>query len=139
MKVRILVVDDEVEICDMLTRHFRFLGYDAVSAPNGHEALEIIQNNPPSIVISDIKMPVMDGTELLRTLRHEYPMIHVIMITGYVTLDNALTCMRLGADTLVFKPLEDLRELENAVERAVSSITHWLDLLKELRAMKPKE
>ena len=139
MKVRILVVDDEAEICDMLTRHFRFLGYDAVSASNGQKALEIIQSNPPSIVISDIKMPVMDGTELLRTLRQEYPMIHVIMITGYVTLDNALTCMRLGADTLVFKPLEDLRELENAVERAVSSITHWLDLLKELRAMKPKE
>lgn len=139
MKVRILVVDDEPEICDMLTRHFRFLGYDAESASNGLDALEIIQRNPPSIVISDIKMPVMDGTELLRTIRQEYPMIHVIMITGYVTLDNALTCMRLGADTLIFKPLEDLHELENAIERAVGYISHWLDLLKELRAMKPRE
>jgi CheY-like chemotaxis protein len=65
-------------------------------------------------------------------------MVHTIMTTGYVTLDNALACMRLGADTLVFKPITDLKELEEAVARAVAALRHWVDLLKRLQAMKPQ-
>ncbi|MCC6581160.1 MAG: response regulator [Phycisphaeraceae bacterium] len=137
MNVRILIVDDEQSIRDMLSRHFRYLGFEVNTAANGQEALEKLDTARHDVVISDIKMPVMDGIDLLRQIRARHPMTHTIIITGYVTLDNALACMRLGAETFVFKPLEDLRRVEQAVEHAVESIQHWCNLLGELRAMKP--
>ena len=139
MKFRILVVDDETEIRDMLSRHFRYLGYDVDTAGDGEEALKKMREAKFDIVISDIMMPGMDGTDLLRSINSEHPMTHVIMITGYVTLNNALTCMRLGADTIVFKPIEDLGKLEEAVENATKTIKKWLEILNELRKMKPSE
>lgn len=137
MKVKILVVDDEPGIREMLQRHFRFLGFEVDTAENGKIALEHLERERFDVVISDIMMPEMTGPEMLRKIRGEYPMVHVIMMTGYVTMDNALACMRLGADTLIFKPLEDLEELERAVENAVVHINHWLDLLKKLQSLKP--
>ena len=139
MKVCILVVDDELEIRDMLSRHFRFMDCEVETAENGKEALAIMAKTRVDIVISDILMPEMDGVELLRAIRDEYPMVHVIMITGYVTMENVLACMRHGADTCVFKPLADLEEIENAVRRAIDSIQRWLDILHELKEMKPAE
>ena len=65
-------------------------------------------------------------------------MTHCIMITGYVTMENVLCCMRLGADTCIFKPLEDMKELENAVNMAVERLKHWQIKLKTLIKMKPE-
>lgn len=138
MNIGILVVDDESEICDMLSRHFRFLGYDVDTALNGVEALEVMKQKRIDIVISDIMMPEMNGIELLRAINTSYPMAHVIMITGYVELGNALNCMELGADTIVFKPIEDLKTLENAVEEAISRIQRWYNIIAELREMRPE-
>ena len=132
MEPRILVVDDEQDIREMVRRHFQFLGYQVLTAGNGKEALEILAGNKIDIVISDIIMPVMDGVELLRNIRNDYPMTRAIMITGYVTLENALACMRYGADTCIFKPLEDLSLLEKAVVDAVKQIQHWFAILKQL-------
>ena len=137
MKVRLLIVDDEIDICEMLSRHFRYLGYDVETASNGIEALEKLATKNTQIVISDIKMPQMDGIKLLRAVRQQYPMIHIIMITGYVTQENALFCMRQGADTCIFKPLEELAELEEAVSSAIVQIKHWQGKLKALREMSP--
>lgn len=137
MKVQILVVDDEPEIRAMLSRHYRYLGYGVDTAAHGREALDHLALAKTDIVITDIKMPVMDGIEFLRAVRRDYPMIHTIMITGYVTMENVLACMRHGADTLVFKPLEDLALLDQAIVNAVDSIKHWTYLLKELQGMKP--
>ena len=137
MKVRILVVDDEPGIREMVQRHFRFLGFEVGTAENGRAALDMMAGERYDIVISDIMMPEMTGPEMLQEIRSHYPMVHVIMMTGYVTMSNALACMRLGADTLIFKPLEDLEEVERAVEKAVEHINHWLDLLKQLQSMKP--
>jgi CheY-like chemotaxis protein len=136
VKVRLLVVDDESGIRDLLKRHLTFLGYQVETAGNGKHAIEKLGEQKFDVIISDIQMPEMDGIELLRTIKAEYPMVHTIMITGYVTLDNALACMRLGADTLVFKPLTDLEELEQAVEKAIASVQHWVNLLENLRKMK---
>lgn len=135
MKVQLLIVDDELEICDMLSRHFRYAGFDVETASNGIEALEKLENANIQIIISDIMMPEMDGVDLLRSVRKQYPMIHVIMITGYVTMENALGCMRHGADTCIFKPLEDLGELDGAVEKAVMSLKHWHEKLKVLQTL----
>lgn len=133
----ILVVDDEQDIRDALARHFKFMDYDVFTAPNGAEALEVMKKRKFYVVISDIMMPVMDGVELLRRVRKDYPMTHIIMMTGYVTMENILSCMRHGADTCIFKPLEDLTEMEKAVEQAVFYLENWKKKLKQLTEMKP--
>jgi DNA-binding NtrC family response regulator len=137
VNARLLIVDDETEIREMLSRHFRYLGFQVDTACDGIEAMEKLAQARTEVIISDIVMPRMDGVELLRTVRQQYPMIHTIMITGYITLDNALECMRHGADTCVFKPLEDLTELEEAVEFAVGRLKRWQDKLRMLQAMNP--
>lgn len=136
MKTNLLVVDDEVEIQQMLSRHFTYLGYSVDTASNGKEALKILENKKFDILISDIMMPEMDGVELLRQVRDQYPMIRPIMITGYVNLDNALACIRYRADACVFKPLKDLGELESAVTEAERKNSYWLKILKELQGLK---
>lgn len=138
MKSRILIVDDEVEICYMLSRHFRYLGYEVDTAMDGLAALDKLAKSSFQVVILDIVMPKVNGVDILRTIKQQYPMIHVVMITGYVTLENALSCMRLGADTCVFKPLEDLTELQQAIANAVQSLKLWQEKLKTLQAMSPK-
>ncbi len=130
-------MDDEIEICNMLSRHFRYIGYEVDTASNGVEALEKLAVSSFQVVISDIVMPKMDGVELLRAIKKQYPMIHIVMITGYVTLENAFSCLRHGADTCVFKPLEDMSELENAVASAIKALKQWQEKLKMLKAMNP--
>ncbi len=139
MKPNLLIVDDEDTISDSLSRHFRFLGYDVETVGNGAEALESLAQRRTEVVISDIMMPVMDGIDMLRQVKRQYPMTHVIMMTGYVSLENALACMRLGADTCIFKPFETFDEIESAVENAMSSLRTWQDKLKQLRAMEPQK
>lgn len=136
IKNRLLIVDDEEDIRDMLRRHFQFLGYEVDTAENGDKALKIMANTWYDVVISDIMMPVMDGVDLLRNIKKDYPMTHVIMITGYVTMANILSCMRHGADTCIYKPLEELSELEEAVKYAVRSISTWKTKLKQLLEIK---
>ena len=138
MAARLLIVDDEADIRDMLCRHFEFMGYAVDSAANAREALDKLRRARIEVVISDIVMPGMSGVDLLRMIRNQYPMTHVIMITGCVTLDNALACMRRGADTCVFKPLEDLTELETAITRAIDDLQRWQGKFRALKAMAPQ-
>lgn len=132
MKPQLLVVDDEQQIRDLLQRHFRYLGYDVSTAEDGVAALRILETQRTDIVISDVKMPGMNGIQLLEEIRSEYPMIRVIMITGYVTQENILACMRLGAEACVFKPLEDLTELEGLVAQTWKTLQRWWEVLAEL-------
>ncbi len=136
MKPRLLIVDDEQAIRDMLKRHFCYLGYDIQTASDGQEAVEKLNETKIEVVISDIKMPRKDGIELLRYIRDNFPMVRTIMVTGYVNLENALSCMRLRAQTCIFKPLTEMKELEDEVKKAVEDLKHWQDKFKALQAMK---
>lgn len=139
MKGQLLIVDDEVEVREMLARHFRLMGYPVELAGNGREALEVLARKRIDVVVSDIQMPVMDGVALLGEVRRQYPMIRVIMMTGYVTLENALACLRNQADTCIFKPILDMSELEQAVESALEFLARWNRKFRELQGMKPAE
>lgn len=139
MKTSLLIVDDEEHIRNSLARHFRFQGYDVDTAENGLDALEKMEQQAFTVVISDIMMPKMNGIEMLKHIRREYPMTRVIMITGYVTLENALACLRYNADTCVFKPIEDLGELDTAVEQALAYLENWKRKLSKLKKMNSTE
>ncbi len=134
---KLLIVDDEEEIRTALSRHFRYLGYDIVTACNGREALDILAEQKVGVIVSDIVMPVMNGVDLLRVVRKEYPMVRVIMITGYVTQENVMACMRHDAETCIFKPWPDMAELEQAVKAAFERIMSWKSKLRILLQMKP--
>jgi CheY-like chemotaxis protein len=136
MKTQLLIVDDEIEIRELLSRRFRYAGHEVQTAGSGEEALESLAQTRTDVVISDIQMPGMDGVELLRRVRQDFPMTRVIMITGHVNQGSILSCMRLGAETCVFKPLEDLQELDAAVAQAVRTIRRWWEILSELRGMR---
>ena len=135
-RATILVVDDEEEIRWMLSRHFRFLEYNVLEAENGLDALEVLGKNRIEVVITDLKMPKMSGEELLKRIRSEYPMVQRIVITGYVKLENLLTAMKYGATTCIFKPLNDLKELEDAVESAIRHLQRWQKKFVYLQSLK---
>ena len=139
MKPCLLIVDDEQDIRDMLSRHFRYLDYTVLTAENGIDALRTLASEHIDVVVTDIKMPGMDGIQLLRELRSQYPTIHTIMMTGFVNQENVLTCMRVGADCCVFKPFDDLSELDAAVRRAVEAIERWIATLHGLIELKNKQ
>ena len=136
MKTQLLVVDDEVEIQELLRRHFRYAGHEVATASNGNEALDLLSRMRTDVVVSDIQMPGMDGVELLRRIRQEFPMTRVVMITGHVSQSAILSCMRLGAETCIFKPIESLEELDAAVGQAVQTIRRWWEILAELQGRK---
>ena len=137
-KATLMIVDDEAEIREMLERHFSFEGFKIKLAANGQEALDILSECKIDIIISDIVMPKMSGVQLLEKISKEFAMVRVIMITGYVTQSHLLQCMKRHADDVIYKPLDDLTELEESVKRSVSNIQRWKDKLKILQGMKLK-
>ncbi|MFP4521246.1 MAG: response regulator [Fibrobacterota bacterium] len=136
MKGKILIVDDESEIREMVSDFFSVEDYYTETAESPDEALSKMSEKWFEVLISDIKMPGGSGIDLLRTVKEQYPMTHVIMITGHISLDNALACMRRGADTCIFKPIESFDELSEAVENAFSQLENWQNKLLQLKTMK---
>lgn len=103
---KILVVDDERSIRNTLKELLEMENHTVSIAENGIQALEIVGKINPDLVISDIKMPGMDGIDLLRTILEEYPETNVLMISGHGTIDTAVESIKLGAIDFVEKPIE---------------------------------
>ncbi len=136
MAIRLLIVDDETVIRKVLERHFTSKGYEVVTAIHGKDAVAKLEQQKFDIVVSDLLMPEMDGFELLHYLRQEYPLIRVIIMTGAISLDNMLACLKDGAFTFVTKPLDDLAALEDAVHISAWVVQGWLEQLAILQRMK---
>lgn len=117
----ILLVDDEQDIRDVLQLTLSDGGYTVLTAANGAEALEIFGRARPRIVITDIKMPVMDGIELLRRIKREDAETEVIMITGHGDLDLAIESLKLEAADFITKPI-NVNALEIALKRTQDKI-----------------
>src|SRR4030043_2157290 len=104
MEERILIVDDEEMICSMFYRRLTREGYSCVTAQNGKEALRHFYKDSFSLIISDIRMPEMNGIELLKKVKAVDPNAMVIIITAYPDIDLAVEAMRLGAYDFIIKP-----------------------------------
>jgi len=122
MEKTILIVDDEEGIRKVLGISLSDMGYIVISAENGETALELFRNIKPQIVLTDIKMPNMDGIELLRCLKKEAPDTEVIMITGHGDIDLAIKSLKFEATDFVTKPVND-EVLEIALKRAEERIS----------------
>ena len=121
MEKSILLVDDEEGIRKVLGISLTDMGYHVITAENGQEALRIFKKNCPSIVLTDIKMPEMDGIELLRRIKAHDPDTEVIMITGHGDMDLAIKSVKYEATDFVTKPIND-DILEIALQRAQERI-----------------
>ncbi|HUK13093.1 MAG TPA: sigma-54 dependent transcriptional regulator [Thermoanaerobaculaceae bacterium] len=115
---RIVVIDDDEAIRDSCTQVLERSGYRVATAADGFSAIKAVHLHHPDLVILDLKMPGVDGTELLRRIKGERPQLDVIVITGYSSVGSAVECMRLGAYDYLPKPF-DPDALRLAVARAI--------------------
>ena len=103
-KGRILVIDDEDIVRTSCSRALVPAGYEVKAAKNGLEGLKMISDEKFDLVLTDLKMPDMDGIEVLKRIKEEWPEIEVIIITGYQTVDTAVKSIKLGAFDYIEKP-----------------------------------
>ncbi|NJD68259.1 MAG: Fis family transcriptional regulator [Candidatus Methylomirabilota bacterium] len=115
----ILVVDDEQGMREFLTVLLEKQGHRVIAAADGEQALELIAQKPPDLVISDIRMPKVDGVSLLTGIRKSYPRLPVVMMTAYASMDSTIQTMRLGADDYITKPFR-IDEIRLVVEKALA-------------------
>jgi diguanylate cyclase (GGDEF)-like protein len=117
---RILVVDDEPTVIQMVSRHLGRAGFELDTATNGREALQKIHIQPPDILLLDIRMPVMDGLAVCASLRQDFRTkgLPIILLTAKMTLEDRLRGYQSGADDYVIKPF-DLDELKVRIEGAL--------------------
>ncbi|MDD5065829.1 MAG: response regulator [bacterium] len=105
MGTKIVIIDDEPGIRDLLSRELKKEGYEVRTAENGTIGIETVkQEKEVEIVITDIKMPAMDGIEVLKKVKEINPEIEVIITTAYGTIENAIECLRAGASDFINKP-----------------------------------
>ncbi|MFI5349645.1 MAG: response regulator [Elusimicrobiota bacterium] len=104
---RILCVDDEEVILSAFRKILVLDGYSVDTVETGQEALGLIQTHHYDFVFTDLKMPSMDGVEVVKSVRHMRPDIDVVIITGYATVETAVECMKFGAMDYVQKPFTD--------------------------------
>jgi len=116
--MKILVVDDEVSIREMLKKGLSQMGeFSVEEAQNGFEAIEKIEKDIFDLVLTDMKMPEMDGLEFLKTIKGTRPEVIVIMMTAYGSIETAVEAMRLGANDYITKPI-DFNELLIHISKA---------------------
>jgi len=116
---RALVVDDEAVVRRLCGRIMQGLGYQTLTMSHGLEALKAVEEHPFEIVITDLRMPDLDGIQLLKSIKKISPTTDVIVITAYATLDNAIEAMKEGAVDYVRKPFsaEELRMVVQACRK----------------------
>ena len=105
-KTRVLIVDDEESMRYFLTRALKRKGFDVAAVASGEDAVEDLTATETDVILLDLKLPRMDGIEVLKRAKEIRPAAAVIMMSGYGTVDRALDAMRLGASDFVAKPLD---------------------------------
>ena len=113
---KILVIDDEPIVRTSCIRPLSPEGYEVKSASSGKEALELLENEPFNLVLLDLKMPDMDGIEVLKKIKDTWPDTKVVMITGYSTVETAVKTLKLGAFNYLEKPFMPDTLLETVKE-----------------------
>jgi DNA-binding NtrC family response regulator len=116
LKKKVLVVDDDEVIRDLLINFLKFSGFEGVGAPNGQKALEIVIADPPDLVISDIHMPLMNGFQLLRAVKKINPDLPVVFITGFAHFRRFFADKTARADGFLEKPFS-LEAIDNLVKK----------------------
>lgn len=116
-QTKVLLVDDEVEFSSALAERLQLRNYDVKTANNALEALGLIHNFLPDVVILDLKIPGMDGIDTLKTIKKFDPTIEVIMLSGHGDIQSVEEGMKSGAFEYIMKPV-DIGELTSKIDKA---------------------
>ncbi len=119
-QVKVLLVDDENDFVTTLARRLSRRNFDVRTATNGHLALQMIQEDVPDVVVADLHMPEIDGTEIVGRLRFLYPDVQVVLLTGEPWGEKVKEALQLGALGCLEKPL-NISELTDLIRSAAAS------------------
>ena len=132
-KGRIVVIDDEVNAATALEALLRDDGYEVQKAHDGRSGLQLLEKTEPDVVLTDLRMPGMDGIELLAKIKELRPETMVVVMTAYGTVKTAVKAMKLGAEDFLGKPI-DVEELEVVLQRTIEKKR----LLEETRVLRER-
>ena len=121
---KVLVIDDDQIIQDRLSKLIRLSGHEVMSTSNGKDGIEIFNKEKPDVVVLDIKMPGMDGTEVLKVMKSDpfgKSYTEIIMVTGHAGVETAIEAMKIGAFAYIQKPVE-FDELEISILNAIEKL-----------------
>lgn len=133
-ETNILIIDDEKDQAEAIAESLRNVGYKCITATNGSEGLDIIKKDRIDVVITDLIMHEIDGMEILKETKEKSPESEVIFITGYGTVENAVTAMQNGASTYLLKPI-NVNQLRAVVDKVVEKqnlVRNNIELHKQL-------
>ena len=117
--VRILAIEDEDLLREYVCDFLDDIGFETLQASNGREGLEMIRSEKPDLVLTDLRMPEMNGLDVLSTIQSEFPELPVIVISGTGTLSDVIQSMKYGAWDYILKPVHDYNILELSVNRVL--------------------
>jgi len=117
IRTKVLLVDDEVEFASALAERLQMRNYEVRTASNGLEAMALFHESPPDVVLLDLKIPGMDGLEILSNIKKFDPSIEVLMLTGHGDVASVQKGMQSGALEYMMKPI-DIDELTSKIDRA---------------------
>jgi len=136
-KDRLLIVDDDEAILRNLEKILQLEGYETDIARTGFEAIEKTKTNFYNLALLDIKLPDMEGTELLKRMHETFPKMVKIMVTGYPDLENAIASLNSGADAYLIKPVsvqrlldvvkQKLAEQKSLEEMTEEKVKEWIE------------
>lgn len=104
--IRVLLVDDEDGFISALSKRLSRRGMDVSTAPGGEEALALLETAPVDVMVLDVKMPRMDGMQVLSLVKSRHPGVEVILLTGHADMDCALNALAAGAFDFLIKPVD---------------------------------
>jgi DNA-binding response OmpR family regulator len=114
---KVLLVDDERDFVEALSERLQMRDYSSAAVYGGEEALSIIEEDEPDVMVLDLKMPGIDGLEVLRRVKEKHPNVEVIVLTGHGSEEAARLCLELGACAYLEKPV-DIDKLTKAMQEA---------------------
>lgn len=120
--IQLLIVDDEVRFLQTLKERLQLRGFDVTAVTNGTLAIEAARSSRFDLALLDLKMPGMDGEEVLRILKEEHPLMEVIILTGHGSVESAVDCTKAGSHSYLQKPCETeelLEKLKDAYHKRV--------------------
>jgi sigma-B regulation protein RsbU (phosphoserine phosphatase) len=123
----LLIIDDDDIVRASLAAYLEDSGFNVLQASNGLQGLEVFEREQPDLLICDLRMPQVDGLELLTRLNGRCVQTPIIVVSGAGVMSDAVEALRLGAADYLIKPLEDLAVLEHSVRRALERSRLWID------------
>lgn len=105
-KIKLLIADDEIDFLESIAKRLEMRGFNVTTAPDGNKAVEAARKDKFDLALLDLKMPGIDGKQVLEVLKKEHKYIEVVILTGHGSLESAVECTKLGAYGYLPKPYE---------------------------------